>query len=100
MSGARGSVTALSVTPVQGLRITAREGWIGPDRVRENRRVYLIEESARLVNGKRHADPPTLDLLRGYRGGLDTTEPLAFGVYGSVVEPGRVRVGDAVAPQR
>lgn len=42
------------------------------------------------------ADMPTLDLLRSYRQGLDTTEPLAFGVYGEVVEPGAVRVGDPV----
>lgn len=41
-------------------------------------------------------DLPTLDLLRSYRAGLDTTEPLAFGVYGEVLEPGRVAVGDAV----
>jgi uncharacterized protein YcbX len=42
------------------------------------------------------ADLPTLDLLRSYRAGLDTTEPLAFGVYGEVLEPGRIAVGDAV----
>jgi uncharacterized protein YcbX len=42
------------------------------------------------------ADLPTLDLLRSYRAGLETTEPLAFGVYGEVLEPGRVAVGDAV----
>ena len=42
-------------------------------------------------------DLPTLDLLRSYRSGLDTTEPLPFGVYGEVLEPGRVAVGDAVA---
>lgn len=41
-------------------------------------------------------DLPTLDLLRSYRSGLDTSEPLAFGVYGEVLEPGRVTVGDAV----
>jgi uncharacterized protein YcbX len=43
-------------------------------------------------------DLPMLDLLRSYRGGLDTSEPLAFGVYGEVLEPGRVAVGDAVSP--
>jgi uncharacterized protein YcbX len=42
------------------------------------------------------ADLPTLDLLRSYRGQLDTTEPLAFGVYGEVLEPGRVAVGDPI----
>lgn len=45
-------------------------------------------------------DLPTLDLLRSYRGDEDTTEPLPFGVYGEVVEPGRVAVGDPVAPER
>ena len=38
---------------------------------------------------------PTLDLLR-YRARLDTTEPLAFGIYGEVLEPGTVRLGDPV----
>jgi uncharacterized protein YcbX len=41
-------------------------------------------------------DLPTLELL-SYRRGLETTEPLAFGVYGEVVEPGLVRVGDTIA---
>ena len=41
-------------------------------------------------------DLPVLDLLRSYRAGLPTTEPLALGVYGEVLEPGRVRLGDAV----
>jgi uncharacterized protein len=41
-------------------------------------------------------DLPTLELL-AYRRGLPTTEPLAFGVYGEVLEPGMVRVGDGVA---
>lgn len=39
---------------------------------------------------------PMLDLLREYRAGLETTEPLAFGVYGEVVSPGVVAVGDDV----
>jgi hypothetical protein len=38
----------------------------------------------------------TLKLLAEYRRDLDTTEPLACGVYGVVLEPGTVRVGDAV----
>ena len=37
-----------------------------------------------------------VDLLRFYRSGLDTTEPLAFGVYGEVLEPGRVAIGDPI----
>jgi uncharacterized protein YcbX len=44
-------------------------------------------------------DVPTLDILRRYRRDLGTTEPLPFGIYGEVVEPGVVRVGDAVHPE-
>jgi len=43
------------------------------------------------------ADLQTLDVLRSYRGGLETTEPLAFGIYGEVLRPGPIAVGDAVA---
>ncbi|MGI8801635.1 MAG: MOSC domain-containing protein [Solirubrobacteraceae bacterium] len=42
-------------------------------------------------------DLPVLDLLRSYRADAPTTAPLAFGVYGEVLESGRVRRGDAVA---
>jgi uncharacterized protein YcbX len=42
-------------------------------------------------------DLPTLDLLGSYRNGVRSTEPLPFGIYGEVLEPGIVRVGDAVA---
>ena len=42
-------------------------------------------------------DLPTLDVIRDYRGAADATEPLPFGIYGEVVEPGRVAVGDAVS---
>ena len=42
-------------------------------------------------------DLPTLELLRRATAGeLDSTEPLPFGIYGEVLEPGTVRVGDAV----
>jgi uncharacterized protein YcbX len=43
-------------------------------------------------------DLPTLELL-GYRRGLATTEPLAFGIFGEVLEPGLVRLGDGVTPE-
>jgi uncharacterized protein YcbX len=42
---------------------------------------------------------PTLDTLHvlgAYRGDIPTEEPLPFGIWGEVVEPGRVRTGDAV----
>jgi hypothetical protein len=43
-------------------------------------------------------DMPVLEMLGSYRRGLGTTEPLAFGIYGEVLEPGTVRVGDLVSP--
>jgi uncharacterized protein len=39
-------------------------------------------------------DLPTLDLLRAFRSGLATTEPLAFGIYGEVLQGGTISVGD------
>ena len=42
-------------------------------------------------------DLDTLRALSKYRRDLETTEPLACGVYGEVTEPGVVRVGDPVA---
>lgn len=42
-------------------------------------------------------DLPTLDLLGRYRGDAGTTEPLAFGIYGDVIQAGTVRIGDEVA---
>jgi uncharacterized protein YcbX len=56
----------------------------------------------RCVVTSRHPDTgeidlPTLTVLAGYRPD-GVSEPLPFGIYGSVTTPGRVRVGDAVAP--
>ena len=43
-------------------------------------------------------DLDTLKALAAYRVGVETTEPLPFGVHAAVAEPGRVRVGDLVEP--
>jgi uncharacterized protein YcbX len=42
------------------------------------------------------ADLDTLKALADYRREVETTEPLPFGVYAAVAEPGRVRVGDPI----
>lgn len=44
-------------------------------------------------------DLDTLRVLGEYRCDVKTSEPLPFGVWGEVVEPGRVRVGDPVEPE-
>ena len=41
-------------------------------------------------------DLDTLKALAAYRGTLETTEPLPFGIHAAVAVPGRVRVGDSV----
>jgi uncharacterized protein len=43
-------------------------------------------------------DLQTLDVIDEYRADVETTEPLPFGVWCEVVEPGRVAVGDPVEP--
>jgi uncharacterized protein YcbX len=43
-------------------------------------------------------DVDTLKALAAYRRDLETTEPLPFGVYAAVAEPGRVRLADPVEP--
>ena len=46
--------------------------------------------------GERDLD--TLRLIKSYRGQRESDKAILFGVYCSVVQPGRVRVGDAFAP--
>jgi hypothetical protein len=41
-------------------------------------------------------DLPTLDVLGAYRGNAKSTEPLPFGVWGEVLEPGVIALGDPV----
>jgi len=46
--------------------------------------------------GERDLD--TLRLIKSYRGRRESDGAVLFGVYGQVVKPGRVRVGDALEP--
>jgi uncharacterized protein YcbX len=89
---------------VDGLHAHDEDRWVGSDvRVGGSVIRWHGHVGRCLVTGR---DPetgeptlPTLDLLGAYRGELDdTTEPLPFGIYGEVIEPGRVCVGDPVAP--
>jgi uncharacterized protein YcbX len=86
---------------VDGVSAHAEDGWIG-------RRVRVGEATLRMRGNigrclvtSRNAetgdvDLPTLDILRDYRGEMQSTEPLPFGIYGEVLQGGVVRVGDAV----
>jgi uncharacterized protein YcbX len=86
---------------VDGVPPWAEDGWLG-------RAVRVGEAVVRpLGNVGRCAvtthdpdtgrpDVDTLRLLREHRGEIDATEALPFGVWGSVVRPGEVRLGDPV----
>jgi MOSC domain-containing protein len=88
---------------VEGIAAHAEDDWIGA-------RVRIGDAIVRwgghvgrcLVTGRDPdtgvVDVPTLELLRSYRGQLETTEPLAFGIFGEVVQEGMIRVGDPVVP--
>ena len=101
-SGADGEVDARRFRMtfgVDGVEAHAEDGW---------RDVRLGEVLLRVTGNvgrcavtTRHAetgiaDFPTLHHLAAYRRTVETTEPLPFGVHARVLEPGRVRVGDAV----
>ncbi|HEX8975954.1 MAG TPA: MOSC N-terminal beta barrel domain-containing protein [Solirubrobacteraceae bacterium] len=87
---------------IDGIGAHEEDGWIG-------RRVRIGEAlvAARGNVGRclvTSRDPetgevtlPTLDLLGSYRRAVNSTEPLPFGIYAEVIEPGPVRVGDPVA---
>jgi uncharacterized protein YcbX len=89
---------------VTGVPPHAEDGWIGR-RVRiGNAVVRLRGNVGRCAITTQDPDTgvpdlDTLHVLGEYRGDVETSEPLPFGVWGEVVEPGRVRLGDPVEPE-
>ena len=86
---------------IDGAEPHAEDGWIG-ERVRVGEAVVAVRENVGRC-AMTTLDPDTgirdLDTLRAiaaYRGDVPTGEPLPFGVWCAVVEPGRVAVGDSV----
>lgn len=88
---------------IDGIAAHAEDGWVGRRvRVGGSELLFHGHVGRCLITNKdpdtAEPDLPTLDLLRSYRGELDTTEPLPFGIYGAVLRSGRVAVGDPVLP--
>jgi uncharacterized protein YcbX len=87
---------------VDGLEAHAEDSWVGRT-VRAGRALVGFEgHVGRCAITTRNpttgvVDAPTLKILGRYRRDEETTEPVAFGIYGRVLEPGAVRVGDTVA---
>ena len=88
---------------IDGVEAHAEDGWRGLDVRLGEALLRVTGNVGRCAVTTRHAetgvvDFPTLHHLAAYRrDGIETTEPLPFGVHARVLEPGRVRVGDAVA---
>ncbi len=87
---------------IDGVDAHAEDGWVG-GRTRIGQAVIAWDgHVGRCLVTSRDPDSgqidlPTLDIIREYRGDSATTEPLPFGIYGAVIEPGAVRVGDPVS---
>jgi uncharacterized protein YcbX len=88
---------------VEGVGAHEEDSWLGR-RLRVGEATVLVRGNVgRCIVTSRDPDTgartlATLDALAEYRGDVTTTEPLPFGVWGEVVEPGRVRLGDPVEP--
>ena len=86
---------------VDGVEAYAEDGWVGR-KVRIGDAVVHVDGNVgRCAVTTQDPDTgyPTFDtlhVLNETRGSLETTEPLPFGVWSDVVEPGLVRLGDRV----
>jgi uncharacterized protein YcbX len=87
---------------VEGVDAHAEDTWVGKRAQIGDALVQVAGHVGRCLVTSRDPDRgridlPTLDVLRRYRGEVPATEPLPFGIFGAVVEPGTVRVGDPVS---
>jgi len=86
---------------VEGVGAHAEDGWVGHRVQIGEAEVEVLGNVGRCLVTSRHPDSgarnlPTLDVLAEYRGDLETTERLPFGVWGGVTKPGVVHLGDPV----
>jgi uncharacterized protein YcbX len=87
---------------IDGIGAHEEDGWIGAELRIGEAEILVNGDVGRCVITSRDPDTgevdlPTLVTLVSYRP-EGVRERLPFGVYGSVLEPGRVRVGDGVLP--
>lgn len=88
---------------IEGLEAHEEDSWIGR-RVKIGAAVVVPQGNVgRCAITTQNPDSGLVDLatlkaLAAYRGDVETTEPLPFGVHAAVAEPGRVRLGDPVSP--
>ena len=88
---------------IEGVDAHAEDGWLDR-RVRVGAAVVVPRGNVgrcrvtTLDPDTGERDLQTLDAIDEYRADVETTEPLPFGMWCEVVEPGRVAVGDPVEP--
>ena len=86
---------------IDGLGEHAEDDWLGR-RVRLGEAIVVPQGNVgrcAVTTQNPETGAPDLDTLKAlaaYRGVIETTEPLPFGVYAAVAQPGRVSVGDPV----
>ena len=86
---------------IEGVEPHGEDGWIG-SQVRVGGATVAVREHVgrcavtTLDPDRGVRDLDTLGTIAAYRGDVQTREPLPFGVWCEVVEPGRVAVGDPV----
>jgi uncharacterized protein YcbX len=88
---------------VEGLKPHEEDTWFERDVRVGDALVRVTGNVGRCALTTRQPDTGKVDFkalhhLRAYRDEVPTTEPLPFGVHARVLEPGRVRRGDAVGP--
>jgi uncharacterized protein len=88
---------------VDGLEAHEEDGWIDSDVRVGGALLRVLGNVGRCALTTRQPDTGVVDFktlhhLKAYRDQVPTTEPLPFGVHARVLQPGRVRVGDGVAP--
>jgi uncharacterized protein len=86
---------------VEGLEPHEEDTWLERDVRVGGALVRVVGNVGRCAATTRQPDTGVVDFktlhhLRAYRHDVPTTEPLPFGVHARVLEPGRVRLGDAV----
>jgi MOSC domain-containing protein len=88
---------------IDGLEEHEEDGWLGR-RVRLGEAVVVPQGNVgrcAVTTQNPETGTPDLDTLKAlvaYRGEVESTEPLPFGVHAAVAEAGRVRLGDPVEP--
>jgi uncharacterized protein YcbX len=89
---------------VEGVEPHAEDGWLGR-RVRVGGATVVVRANVgrcavtTLDPDRGVRDLDTLGTIAAYRGHVPTREPLPFGVWCEVVEPGAAAVGDPVQPE-